>query len=218
MRQTLFFFRNRLLCGNERDFQLFGLHPLFIIRHAKQWRVILSPLNPRTRFHGVVIEECEELIKLLLRDGIVFVIVATAASHRQTKPYRRCCFNPVDDGFHAPFLGNNAPFSVDPMIAIEAGRDLLIHRRIRQQIPRQLIDRKLIERLIPIERRDDPIAPSPHETLEIRLIPIAIRISRAIQPLHRHPFPIARRRQQSIDYFLIRIRGTIFHESFDFFG
>ena len=54
------------------------------------------------------------------------------------------------------------PSALVAMIAVETRRDLLVERRVRQQVARDLLDRELIERHVAVERVDHPVAPRPH--------------------------------------------------------
>ena len=72
----------------------------------------------------------------------------------------------------------NAHF-INPSV-IDAGRDLLIRRRTRQQVARDLLDRKLVERHVPVERVDHPIAPRPHPAFAVHLKPVAVRVARDV--------------------------------------
>src|SRR5208337_5498235 len=60
--------------------------------------------------------------------------------------------------------------------AIEAGRDQLLGRRVRQQVSGELLDGELVERLVAVERVDDVIAVrenAPDVTVELDPGPLA---------------------------------------------
>ena len=101
------------------------------------------------------------------------------------------------------------------MVPVEAGRNLLIQGRIRQQVACQLLDREPIERHVAIEGIDDPIAPPPHVALAVSLIAVAVGVSRGLEPRERHPLAVARRLQESIDDVAIGIHRSICHEPID---
>src|SRR5262245_57503889 len=62
------------------------LGSLFVGRQCEYWRGVA--LLPVQSDFGDAVEEGVELIKLLLRDRVVFVRVATGAAHRQPQPGR----------------------------------------------------------------------------------------------------------------------------------
>ena len=72
-----------------------------------------------------VVEVGKKGIKFLLGDRIVFVVVASAAIERQSQPSRSCRFDPIDDRLDPPLFGDDATFSVEPVIAIKAACDAL---------------------------------------------------------------------------------------------
>ena len=72
-----------------------------------------------------VVEVGKEGIKFLLGDRVVFVVVASAAIERQSQPRRSRGFDPIDDRLDPPLLGDDASFSVEPVIAIKAACDAL---------------------------------------------------------------------------------------------
>src|SRR5258705_12920572 len=83
---------------------------------------------------GRVVEERGELVILFLQDGIVLVIVAARAAHREPEPYRRRGLDTIGDVVQAEFLIDDAAFGAGAVIAMEAGRDLLAHGGIWQQV------------------------------------------------------------------------------------
>src|SRR5204862_6163339 len=109
-----------------------------------------------------VVEEGEELIDVLLREGILFVIAAARTSRREAEPYSR---RGADAGHYilgAKLLVDDAALGAGAMVAVKSGRDLFRQRRVRQQVAGDLFDRELIERHVAMERVDHPVAPSPH--------------------------------------------------------
>ena len=108
---------------------------------------------------GDAVEEREELVVLALRDRIVLVIVAAGAADREAEPDGRGRLDAIDDILDAILLVDDAGFVGHHVIAIEAGRDLLIERRIGQQVAGELLDGELIERQVRVE---GPITQSRH--------------------------------------------------------
>src|SRR6185503_13103193 len=108
------------------------------------------------------VEERVELVILALADGIKLVIVALRACYRETEERRRGGIHAIHHGLDAELLRVDPTFLVDLRVAIEARRDFLLQRWVWQQVPRKLIDHKLIERQIAIQRIDDPFAVFPN--------------------------------------------------------
>ena len=77
-----------------------------------------------------VVEEGEELVELLLRDRVVLVVVAAGAADRQAEPDGGGGLDAVDDVLDGVLLGDDAALGVAAMVAVEAGGDLLVERRV----------------------------------------------------------------------------------------
>ena len=105
---------------------------------------------------GDVVEEGEEPVELVLRDRVELVAVAAGAGQRQAQPDGRGRVDAVDDVLDGVLLGDDAPFAVAAMVAVEAGRDLLVERRAGQQVAGELLDRELVERQVAVDRRRSP--------------------------------------------------------------
>ena len=142
---------------------------------------------------GHVVEEGKELVKFTLRQGIILVIVATRAAERETQPRGAGGFHPINHRFHAPFLGDDAAFAVDAVVAIETGGHLLLQRRLRQHVPGQLFNSELVKRLVRVQRLNQPIAPRPLLAAAVGLVAVAVGVARVVQPRHGHVLAIPRR-------------------------
>ena len=90
------------------------------------------------------------------------MVVTGSATYSQAQPDRACRIDTVFGVHHQNFLLDRPAFARRNVAAIEARRDHLIARRVRQQVARDLFDRKFIKRLIPVERANHPIAIRPH--------------------------------------------------------
>ena len=88
-----------------------------------------------------VVEEGEELVELLVRDRIELVLVAARAAHRQAHERAGRRLDAVDDVLDLILLGDRPALEVDHVVAVEAGRDLLLEGRVGQQIAGELLDR-----------------------------------------------------------------------------
>ena len=94
------------------------------------------------------------------------MIVALGAGDRHAEP---CCAeraDAIDDVEVEIFLGNDAAFVGGHHVAHEAAGDLVVDRRVGQQIAGNLLDGELIEWLIVVERIHDPVAPHPGRARE----------------------------------------------------
>ena len=138
--------------------------------------------------------------------------VTLRAVQRQSEPRRAHCRDPILHGLDPVFLGVAAALVIDLRIAVEAGGDLLLQRRLWQQVSSELLNCKLIERLVAVEGVDHPLAVRPDGAREIHLITIGVGIARQIQPATRHVFAVVGRREQAIDQLLVCLRRCILHE------
>ncbi len=53
-------------------------------------------------------------------------------------------------------VGNRAALEVDHVVPVEAGGDLLLPRRVREQIAGELLDRELVEGQVAVEGARSP--------------------------------------------------------------
>ena len=165
------------------------LRLLFRVRHMHERRRVADVL--RQAGLGNAVEIRVELIELLLAERIELVVVAARAPHRQPEPYGPRRRDAIDDGFHEVFVLGRTTLRRHAGIAVEAAGDLLLQRRVRQHVARELLDREPIEGQVPIEGADDPVAPRPHLLPLIEVQPVRVREACRRQPMHGHPFAVA---------------------------
>ena len=158
---------------------------------------------------GHVIEERKELIELLVADRIELVRVATRAGHGQAHERRRRRLDAVHDVLDLVLVGDRAAFEIDHVVAVESGRHLLIASRIREQIAGELLDHELVERQIPVERPDHPVAPRPHAAIAVDVVAVRVGIPGGVEPRHGHPLAIVRRLQERIDAPFVGVGRTV---------
>ena len=194
--------------------QLFLPSGLFWRRQTQFGSGVLL-LAPRDALLRQLIEVREELIELALRQRVKLVIVALSTSSRQSHPHGRGRADAVGDVLGAVLFGSDTGLLGNHVIAVEPGRDPLFDRRIWQQVAGELFDRELIERHVRVEGVDDPIAPTPHEPLVVREIAVCVGVPRLIEPVACLMFAVARRREQSVDDSLERIRFRVREEFID---
>ena len=142
------------------------------------------------------------------------MVVAPGAAHGQPQPGLAGRLHPVDHRFNAPFLVDQPPLAIEPVVAIEAGGHDLIGRGIGEQIAGQLREGELIERQVAVVGGNHPVAPRPVVAAGIGLKPVAVGVARRIEPVHRHPLTKVRAGQLGIDISFIGLGRAIGNECF----
>ena len=135
--------------------------------------------------------------------------VTSGTAHRQPQPDGRRGLEPVKRVFRLILIDDRAPLSCAHVCPDVTRGHLLFHRRLRHQITRQLVDRELVERHVPVIRLNHPVAPLPHAPLRVDVIPVRIRIPRRIHPVMRHVFAIRRRFQEPVHQSLVCLRPIV---------
>ena len=146
-----------------------------------------------------VVEVTVELVELALRDGIVFVVVTTRASKRQTKPNGSGCFHAIDHVLDQELFCQRAAFAVLAVVPIERGGESLLVRRVGEHVTGKLFDRELIERHVVVERLNDPVTPGPIAAFGVVLIAVGVGIASGVHPQQCLTFGIVPSRHQFID-------------------
>ena len=164
------------------------------------------------------LKNAEELIVLLLCEGIIFVIVALRAPECCAEPNRGRGIRAVDERFPIGFFLIDATFLVEHGIAVEASCYLLFHAGIGQKVSRDLFDRELIVRHVAIERLYDPIPILPDCAAAVRFISIRVGVARQVEPRPGPALSVVRRRKESVDQPFISIRTAIRHKLIDLRG
>ena len=88
---------------------------------------------------------------------------------------------------------------------MEPRGDALGLRCIGQHVARELLDDKLVKRLVGVKRGNYPIAIQPHHARRIVAVAVAVRITRGIQPKPPPTLTVMRRCQQCIDHTFVGI-------------
>ena len=178
---------------------------LLVTRGRQDIRLRVAVFDGSAFFRNIV-EEREQRIEVGLRDRIIFVIVTSGTHRGQPEPDRGRRFHSINDVFDGIFFGDDSPFCIAAVIAVESRRDFLFQRRFGQLITGKLFDGELVERHVGIERFDDPVAPAPHRAFAIALIATGVRVPRRVQPADGHSLAVSCRRKQPIDDPFIGIR------------
>src|ERR1019366_10153446 len=103
------------------------------------------------------VEKSRQGIILLLRNRIVFVVVAPRTPRRQREEALSDNIGAVERVFDSVFFVNRAVFSGALPHPQKGRREFLLFSGVRQQIARQLPLRELIERHVAVESADDPV-------------------------------------------------------------
>ena len=140
------------------------------------------------------IEEGREGVVVGLGDGVELMGVALRAAEGHAQPRGAHGVHAIEHVIDARFFGVTAAFAVGHVVALEAGRELLLRRGVREKIAGELLEGELVVRDVAVERFDDPVAPRPVGPGGVRLEAVSIRITRRIQPPHSHAFAVVRRR------------------------
>ena len=140
----------------------------------------------------VAIDEREQPIIFLLRQGIIFVVVALGALNREPEHALADRVHAIEHRVHPELLGVHAAFFIEHRVAQKTGRHNLVLRGIGQQIAGELLDNELIIRQIAIERVDHVITIEPDVARFILFEPIRIRVARRIKPMAAPAFAVMR--------------------------
>ena len=130
-----------------------------------------------------VVEERRQLVELALRERVELVIVAHRAAGRQAHPHLRRRLRAVARVEHGVLFVDRAAFAGRDVAAVEAGADLLLERRVRQQVAGQVFDRELIERHVRVERLDHPIAVRPHLAEVVDVDAVRVGVAGRVEPV-----------------------------------
>ena len=146
-----------------------------------------------------VLKKRGERIKILLRDRIELVVVATAALEGEPEERGAKGGHAVVDVVDAVFLLDGAALALLRMQAVEGGGEHLLVGGGGQQITRELPRDEFIPREILVEGLDHPIAPRPHLALAVHLKPVAVGVARDVEPVGRHALAVARRSEEPVN-------------------
>ena len=158
---------------------------------------------------GRVSEECRQGIELALGDGIELVVVASGASDGESEENHAGGIGSIlgIDGF--VFFRNDPAFVGGDVTPMKAGGHQPIQVRVRQQVPGDLLDRKLVEGLVPVEGPDHPIAIGPHLSIVVDVDTVGVSIARRVQPVAGPMFSPVPRLQQVVHQVLIGLTGVV---------
>ena len=144
--------------------------------------------------------------------------MAPSAPERRPQPHGSGRLHPVDQIFVVVLRRDRATLVVDHVVAIEAGGDLPLQRRVWQKVSSQLLDREFIEGQVAVVGRNHPVPPVPHLAHAVDVVAVRVGITGQIKPLHRHPLAVVRRLQEAIHHFFVSGRRAVGQESIDVCG
>ena len=165
-----------------------------------------------------MVECVHPLVVVLLGDRIVLMVVALRAGDRHAQPGGRRAFDAVEEAHVALFFGDVATFAVEDVVPVEGRGDLLVERRVREQVAGEHLGAELVERLVSIQALHQPIAPEPLEGIAVLLEAVAIRVARGVEPREYHPFAVVRGGHQAVDLLAVGVRARVGQEGGGLFG
>ena len=166
-----------------------------------------------------VVEEREELIKLLLRQRVELVIVAPAALEREPEERRAKGSHTVVDVVDAVFLLHRASLVLLLVKPAERGGEQLLVGGMREQVARHLPERELIPGEVLVEGLDHPVAPGPHGgPRSVGLKAVAVGVAGEVHPVGGHPLAIPRAREEPVEELFVGIGRRVGEELLDLGG
>ncbi len=165
--------------------------------------------------HGVlrrVVEERRHGVEVFHAERIKLVVVAHRAPGGQAHPHLRGGLGAVAGIEHQVLLADRASLVGGDVAAVEAGGHLLLERGAREQVPRQLLDGELVERLVAIEGVDHPVAVAPHLSEIVEVDAVGVGIAGSVQPVAGPVLPPVRGSQQFVHQLLVSIGRLVRHK------
>src|SRR5438477_1961849 len=132
-----------------------------------------SPLFPYT----TLFRSGEHPVVVLLREGVELVAVALRAGESGPEPDGGGGVDAVHERLVARLLDVDPALLVEQRVAVEAGGDPRLGRRVREHVARDLLDRELAERHVRVEGGDHPVAPLPGGAAAVLLVAVRVRVA-----------------------------------------
>ena len=168
-------------------------------------------------FHVVL--EGEELVVLLLADGVELVIVALGAAYGQAEEHGAERIGAVDGLFEAGFGAIDAAFPIRESVAVEAGGYTLFGGGVREQVAGYLLGYEFVIGHVAVERVDHPISVAPGMRAgEVFFVSVAIGVAGKIEPGAGPFFAVVRGGQQAVYQAFVGIGPVVGEVVFDFGG
>jgi len=143
----------------------------------------------------------------------VLVVVALRALERQAKPRPPGSLESIDNALDAKLLLARVVALGLHRVPVERTGHPLLRRCVRQEIARELINRKPVERHVLVERGNHPVAVRPDVARAIRRITGRVGEPREIKPILRLALPEMRRGEQPFNQARIGLRRIVVHKA-----
>ena len=143
------------------------------------------------------------------------MVMAAGTLERQAEEGGRGGVDPIGDILDPVLLVDDAPFGREHVIAAEASGHPLRDRGIGEQVTRHLLGHETVEGHVLGERPNHPVTPRPERPRLVVVVAVGVGVPGDVEPLHRHPLRMARRRQQPIDDGLVGCGARIGEERRD---
>ena len=165
------------------------------------------------------VHECEQPVVVLLGDRIVLVIMALGAADGQAEPDGSDRVGAIHGLLEPELLDLHPAFPVLEAVPVESRRDPLVDSCARQDVPRDLLDRKAVKRHVAIESVDHPLAPAPGvRPLGVLLVAVGVGVASEIEPVDRPALSVVARLKKAVDEALVRARPWVRQECIDLLG
>ena len=149
-------------------------------------------------FVGIV-EVGHEAEIVVVGDGVVFVGVALRAAGGKAEPSRAGCGNAVGHGVVAELERIDAAFFIEHGVAMKSGGDDLLGRGVGKHVAGELLNGKLVEGLVSVERLDDVVAVGPDGSVAVFFVAVGVGVSGEVKPAAGPAFAVTRRGEEFID-------------------
>ena len=148
-------------------------------------------------------EKRRHRVKLALLNRIELVVVAGGATDRETEKDAADGLRPVLRVDRLVFLRNDTTLIRSDVVALKSSRHELVKRWIRQQVAGNLLHRELVERLVLVQRLDDPVTIGVHLAVVVDVDPMGITVARRIKPVARPMLAPVHGGEQRVDQLLV---------------
>ena len=145
------------------------------------------------------VEVGRQAVVIVLRNRVELVVVTLRAAQRESQKNRARRIHAVKHVVDSRLFLITPALAVVHVVAVKTRRQNLLGCRAGQQIARELLDRKFIERFVLIETVNHPVSPRPVGTSGVCLEAVRVAVPSPVEPPHRHPLAEMRRCQQLID-------------------
>ena len=135
----------------------FPRKPRLLIGRNLEMIPVFIPVPIHGRFSRAI-EEGQKLKVLGMSDRIVLMGMAPGANQGEPEQGSAQAFHPVEIVLGLKLSGDGAPFGSRRVHADKPGCNLLIQRRIGEQVTGKLPSNELIKRKVVVKGPDDPIA------------------------------------------------------------